>query len=228
MIQKIVKYPEFVKIDETDFNNAYARLVNNCLMFGMEQKYGNVHRIDITGATVLTGNAIKQIENREVHPMFPTKGKHLDEYCNEFTEEYFQKEKTDMQEFEYTYYQRLRNYLHVMYNNIRTKPVFNNQIEMITWIPDIDSIADSPPCLQRIWIRTLSGDTCEVHITWRSRDLYGAWMSNIVGVIYMVNKYVLKGDFKIVRIVDFCDSLHIYSTDIENAKRIKQIIKSFR
>ena len=59
MIQKIVKYPEFVKIDETDFNNAYARLVNNCLMFGMEQKYGNVHRIDITGATVLTGNAME-------------------------------------------------------------------------------------------------------------------------------------------------------------------------
>lgn len=221
----IREYPELVMVKESNFSDAYATLVRNCIVFGMEQKYSKIYRKDITATVELTGNAIKQIEERIVHPLFPTKKLHLDKYCKEFTEEYHKEEKTEEQEFDYTYYQRVRNQLKQMGINLRKKPLFNNQIQVITWNAKIDSTAKSPPCLQRIWIRVLGNGICEVHITWRSRDLYGAWMSNIVGIVHMINEYVLKEDFEIVRIIDFDDSLHIYSPDYKKAQEIKPVYR---
>ena len=225
MAKELVKFPELVIVRETNFSDAYAELVRRCMVSGMEQKYGSIYRKDITATVELTGDAIKQIEERIVHPLFPTKKLHLDKYCKEFTEEYYKEEKTEEQEFDYTYYQRVRDQLVQMGVNLRQKPVFNNQVQVITWDKEIDSRAKSPPCLQRIWIRVLGDGICEVHITWRSRDLYGAWMSNIVGIMHMINEYVLKDDFKAIRIIDFDDSLHIYSPDYRSAQLIKPVYR---
>jgi len=60
-------------------------------------------------------------------------------------------------------------------------------------------------CLQRIWIRYLGDQSVEVHLTWRSRDLYTAWQANIVAIIDMLNR---------------ADSLHIYESD-KDAERVK-------
>ena len=58
----------------------------------------------------------------------------------------------------------------------------------------------------------------------RSRDLFAAWNSNMVALLKMINKEVFEpNNIEIIRIVDFCNSLHIYEGDWEAASKIKPI-----
>ena len=90
---------------------------------------------------------------------------------------------------------------------------------MITWIPEIDTFSPEPPCLQRVWISLIENNFIEVHLDWRSRDLYGAWHVNLVAIINMISRDIAKpNNCEIVRIIDSCDSLHIYNGDFDQAK----------
>ena len=104
----------------------------------------------------------------------------------------------------------------------------NRRIQMVTWDVEHDIEHPEPPCLQRIWIRQLSLDPdtdglypIEVHLSWRSRDLYAAWMSNVIAVINMIMQYICMGEYKIVKVVDDSDSLHIYEADWDAAAKVK-------
>ncbi len=78
-------------------------------------------------------------------------------------------------------------------------------------------------CLQRIWIRHLGDQSVEVHLTWRSRDLYTAWQVNIIALIDMLNREVIRpNNCRIVKLVDYADSLHIYESDKE-AEKVKPL-----
>ncbi|RLG22651.1 hypothetical protein DRN77_05805 [Methanosarcinales archaeon] len=80
--------------------------------------------------------------------------------------------------------------------------------------------------MQRIVIRYLGGDDADVHLTWRSRDLYTAWQVNIIAIIDMLNREVIRPNgCRIVKIVDYSDSLHIYESDRE-AERVKLLPES--
>ena len=84
---------------------------------------------------------------------------------------------------------------------------------MITWNTETDSFESaSPPCLQRIWIRwDPETNQLEIHLNWRSRDLFDAWTSNLIGLIWMINEYIANPlGLTIGRVVDISDSLHIY------------------
>jgi len=60
-----------------------------------------------------------------------------------------------------------------------------------------------------------------VQTDWRSRDLFNAWQPNIIALMQMLNKYIyLPNKCTIARIIDRCNSLHIYRGDIELAKTI--------
>jgi thymidylate synthase len=78
--------------------------------------------------------------------------------------------------------------------------------------------------LQRIWLRWYEPNIVDVHYSWRSRDLYGAWPSNIVALTEMLNIEVIKPNNCIIgRIIDYSDSLHIYDYDLEEARKVKEI-----
>ncbi len=126
----------------------------------------------------------------------------------------------------------------------------SNRDQAITWIPSRDMFVDEDqPCLQRIqffvyeypkenktyesssdsilyecYNEPLKGKS-EFHVTWRSRDLYSAWNSNMIALIKMLNKEIFEpNNLELIRVVDFCDSLHIYEADWEQAETVKPAI----
>ncbi len=125
----------------------------------------------------------------------------------------------------------------------------SNRDQVITWIPDRDMfVYEDQPCLQRIqffvyeypnleysknMIETseslknwdIKKGKAEFHVEWRSRDGFAAWNSNMVGLITMLNKEIFEpNNLELIRVVDFCNSFHIYESDWEQAKTVKPAI----
>ena len=230
-----MKLPPAILISETNFHNAWARAVRHVLRDGKRITIGDPSEPKpIRDACILfelTGDAIGQIERRELHPQFPFR--HIDHYCHEFTREYLSEyvEKPEQERFSYLYFERLAIYEDL--DQIRClckclalqkkSGITSNRDQAITWQPKIDLGSASPPCLQRVVIRYLGEDSVDVHLTWRSRDLYTAWQANIVAIIDMLNREVIRpNNCRIVRLIDYADSLHIYESD-KDAEQVKPL-----
>lgn len=109
----------------------------------------------------------------------------------------------------------------------------SNRDQAITWVPERDLfVKEDQPCLQRVQFfiysfPTIEGDIIipgkgEFHVSWRSRDLYAAWNSNMVALTKFFDKEIFSpNNIKIIRCVDFCSSLHIYQGDLESANKVK-------
>ncbi len=227
------KFSPTILIQEESFHNAWARMIRYVLRDGRKITFGDVsepkYAKDVCAIFELTGDAIRQIEDRELHPQFPFQ--HIDPYCKEFTREYLSQyiEKPDQERFSYLYFERLAMYGDLdQIGRLRERlavqkdtGIGSNRDQAITWQAKTDLGSASPPCLQRIWIRYLGDDSVEVHLTWRSRDLYTAWQVNIIALIDMLNREVIRpNNCRIVKLVDYSDSLHIYESDKE-AERVK-------
>ncbi|RLF42953.1 MAG: hypothetical protein DRN17_07025 [Thermoplasmata archaeon] len=232
-------------IEERNFHNAWAKAIQGVLCCGADLVIGGEEeRKPIKDSCMLIsleGKAIKQVENRELHPQFPTKKAHLDKYCEEYTRDYVGRylEKPLNERFAYLYFERLTLYSEYKKSNTvvdqilslreelsdkKKLSITSNRDQAITWQVGPDNETSSPPCLQRIQIRYIPESKVDVHLTWRSRDLFNAWQSNIIAIIDMLNREVIKpNNCKIARIIDYNDSLHIYKADIEQAKKVKLI-----
>ena len=232
--------PPTILIEDPDFNAAWARAVRAVLREGVDIVIGDSSEPkpikDVCGIISLTGNAIAQIENQEIHTQYPFV--HIDQYCEEFTRTYLAEYvyKPDDERFSYLYFERLAAYelrvdqldrLRVDLEYQIDTGIASNRDQAITWITEIDIISTSPPCLQRMWIRHLGDRRVEVHITWRSRDLYTAWQSNVIALVEMLNREVIRPNkCKIVKIVDYSDSLHIYKSDFDAARKVELVSSS--
>jgi len=229
-------------IEERNFHNAWAKAIHAVLSKGADLVIGGgEERKPIQDSCMLismTGNAIKQIEARELHPQYPFR--RIEEYCNEFTRSFLEsyRSKPASERFSYLYFERLAQYelpssgnrsdqitllKDALADQIK-QDITSNRAQAITWYVPVDIQRSSPPCLQRIQIRYIPDHTVDVHLTWRSRDLFTAWQSNIVCITEMLNREVIKpNNCRIVRIVDYSDSLHIYTRDVEDAKKVKLV-----
>jgi len=227
------KFPPTILISETNLHNAWARAVRTVLRDGMRITIGDISEPKpIRDACILfelTGDAIRQIEDHELHPQFPFR--HIDRYCEEFTREYLSQyvKKPEEERFSYLYFERLAIYedidqIRLLCERLalqKESGIASNRDQAITWQPGIDLGSASPPCLQRIQIRYLGDDGVDVHLTWRSRDLYSAWQANIVAVIDMLNREIFHPNgCRIIKITDYSTSLHIYDSDGE-AEKVK-------
>ncbi|MFA5432511.1 MAG: hypothetical protein WC319_06515 [Candidatus Paceibacterota bacterium] len=102
--------------------------------------------------------------------------------------------------------------------------IASNRHQIITWQPHIDMDNESPPCLQRIWIRIYPNGDADIHLDWRSRDAYAAYMVNLIGLMRMLNReIILPNGCAIVRVIDYCDSLHVYYSDLDAAMKVKEV-----
>ncbi len=116
----------------------------------------------------------------------------------------------------------------------------SNRDQAITWIPNRDMfVSEDQPCLQRIQffvyeypmlkstLGFLDKGKAEFHVEWRSRDLYTAWNSNMIGLTKMLIKEIFESNnLELIRVVDFCNSNHIYESDWEAANKIKPIVSN--
>ena len=232
-------YPPTILIEDTDFGSAWARAVRTVLREGVDLTIGDLAEPkpirDVCGTISLTGNAIIQIENKEVHPQSPFK--HIDQYCEEFTREYLKKylDKPHNERFLYMYVERFAAYgntdqLHDMQNDVALQisdGITSNRDQMVTWQVGTDGGSDSPPCLQSVLVRYLGDKNLEVHWRFRSRDLFSALQSNVIALVDMLNREVVRPNkCKIVKIVDHSDSLHIYKSDLAAARKVELVSSS--
>lgn len=223
-----MKYPPTNLIQAAGLADAWAQAVNFVMKNGMEIK---------TEYGPLSKDICSVIEIREpyaepmLHPQFPTKELHVKEYLKQWERDYDWKK----QGFEYNYMDRLINYPSRGKDVDQLKAIkdllpqgVSRRRQAITWIPERDLfVKEDQPCLQRLWVRAIGDGNAEMHCMWRSRDLYAAWNSNMVGLLTMIKREVLEpNNLKLVKVVDFCNSLHIYEADWESASKVKPLPKS--
>lgn len=93
--------------------------------------------------------------------------------------------------------------------------ISTNRSQLITWRPTIDIGHPASPCLQRCRVRYEGDLQVSIHLNWRSRDAWGAWQANLIGIINSIfTEVVQPNDCTIARIYDINDSLHIYDASI--------------
>lgn len=252
--------PPIICIHAVNLSDAWYKAVKECLKVGSLKKreYG------LTRDVISIIEINNPLQEPLLHPDFPTKGMHLNEYVKQFEREYNWKERG----FEYNYVDRMVNYpttdirsrddgyykaakrqhtesidqAKIIYNRIADRIekggecLTSNRDQLITWVVERDLFVDEDqPCLQRIQIfiysfpyvddkNNIIPGKGEIVISWRSRDLYAAWNSNLIAIISFINKEIFTPNhIRMIRIVDFCSSLHIYDTDWEEASKIKPV-----
>jgi thymidylate synthase len=216
-------------IEEENFSNAWARAVRFCHMFGTPLIFGDTKEPKKAKQSVqlisLTGNAITQIENGEIHPKYPFKNirQYADEFTREFLEEYLK--RSEDRKFVYLYFERMVKYegsdgnlidqLDLARQQLREQidsGVASNRSQIVLWQRKKDDKSKAPPCVQRIWIQYLGDGQVDVHQEFRSRDLM-ALQANIIAIAECLNREVVwPNNCRIARIVDYSDSLHIYDS----------------
>ena len=224
---------------------AWIKLLEHCIKnknlipFGSKDDPKAI-RGEICSRVILEQSAVKQVLDGvnylpKYGKQFPFGTKFIEYYIDEYSVQYIEEqealEEGSKKKFTYTYYDRFKRYptskgildqVEALRENVGKQiesNFFSNRHQMITWIPEIDTFSASPPCLQRVWISLIENNFIEVHLDWRSRDLYGAWHVNLVAIINMINRDIAKpNNCKIIRIIDSCDSLHIYNGDFDQAK----------
>lgn len=223
-----MKYPPTNLIQAAGLADAWAQAVNFVMKNGMEIKteYGPLSK-DICSVIEIHEPFLEPM----LHPQFPTKELHVKEYLKQWERGYDWKK----QGFEYNYMDRLINYPSRNKDVDQLKAIkellpqgVSRRRQAITWIPERDLfVKEDQPCLQRLWVRDIGDGNAEMHCMWRSRDLYAAWNSNMVGLLTMIKREVLEpNNLKLVKVVDFCNSLHIYEADWEVASKVKPLPKS--
>ncbi len=213
-----MRTPPTIHIKARTLAEAWAKAVKKVMREGIviSTEYGPLSR-DVCSLIEVTHPQ----EEPMLHPQFPTKQKHLQGYLKQWERDYDWK----AQGFEYNYLDRLTHPLDQLQAIRELLPQgVSRRRQAITWIPRVDLKSEHPPCLQRIWLRNLGDSQVEVHCTWRSRDLYSAWNTNLIGIIRMLEREILKpNNLKLARLVDFCNSLHIYEADWPDAEKVKPI-----
>ena len=99
---------------------------------------------------------------------------------------------------------------------------YSRRAQAITWMPTCDPKINEPPCLQRIFCRILADEdgnpVLNMNTHWRSRDLYKAWLFNVLGLTDLQRIIAEKisekigRTVKVGRYVDISDSLHLYGS----------------
>lgn len=229
-------------IESDDFHKAWFEAVYAVMNQGVPLHFGSSKEPkrarDSVQTIVLTGKAIEQIQNCEIHPFYRMKDLAIQQYKKEYDRKWFEEVYDqlpigDKRRFTYLYIERLIKHripkgfidqiskLKQLLKEQIESGVSSNRHQVITWEPDVDMDSDSPPCLQRIWIRYYPGGYVDIHFEWRSRDLFNAWQGNLIGLISMLLfEVIIPNNCKIKRIVDKSDSLHIYEGVLGEAEKV--------
>jgi len=232
------------EIESADLITAYKRLIHYCLENRCHVPFGDaknpkVMECEISSQTILSGKAVKQlldgVNYLSQFSFIPLKRNSIQGYIDEYSMEFIEKQRLldekDPRKFAYLYYDRLKfgegpdgktyDQVEAVKNDLarqikEDRP--SNRNQMITWNVSRDLFSDSPPCLQRVWVAYLGDHKIGISLDWRSRDLYGAWLANLVALTNMFERDIARpNNCEIVWLKDKCDSLHIMEGDYKEA-----------
>lgn len=135
------------------------------------------------------------------------------------------------EEIKYTYGQRLRS----GFGCDQIQQVIQKLIAdidsaravMSLWDVKQDHQANSPPCLNHIWVRVVDREL-SLSATFRSNDMFSAWPANAIGLRALqryIKEEIVKGsdyDLKLGPLITISQSAHIYDDCWENASQLIQ------
>jgi thymidylate synthase len=139
--------------------------------------------------------------------------------------------------YDYTYHDRIFHTVggpggQIAYVIRRLKEApYSNRAQITTWIPELDSKIDGPPCFQRGWFKIEEG-VLHFETDWRSREFVYAWFENVIGMAGLATlvRDCLR-DYSGLQLsdriayVDKCNSLHVYERDYDDFKRTLSKLK---
>jgi len=139
--------------------------------------------------------------------------------------------------YDYTYHDRIFNRVggpggQVAYVIKKLKEArFSNRAQITTWIPELDSMIEGPPCFQRGWFKVEDESLC-YETDWRSREFVFAWYENIIGMAGLaklvrdcLRDYAGIKLLDHIRYVDKCNSLHVYEKDYGTFERTMSTLR---
>ena len=115
------------------------------------------------------------------------------------------------------------NQVELLIQKVGEEPI-SRKLQITTWQPHKDLLISGAPCLQRIWIRIIDSKFMVMETMWRSRDLYKAWGSNVVGMTEFGKWIAERAGLELIQYVDCSNSLHIYASDYDQIERHFEII----
>ncbi|MGB8312267.1 MAG: thymidylate synthase [Halobacteriota archaeon] len=152
---------------------------------------------------------------------FCTKAR-IEEYKKQFDRAYLHQHA-----FEYTYLERLVeghgiDQLEWMREQLAAKRTDSKRIQAITWIPKIDCFKEeNQPCFQRMWVYAHPNNRLDVHIMYRSWDIFQAYEANINAFLSLIKKELLAPTgLKMGTLCTVGNSMHIYEYNWEEAQRV--------
>lgn len=130
----------------------------------------------------------------------------------------------------YTYHERLFNYPLGEINQINyiieklNRVGFSRRAQAVTWIPEKDMCAESPPCLQRVWC-TIRDGMLVMHTSWRSRDIFRAMHMNMLVMTELQKNIADKLGVNVGPYLDFSNSAHIYEKSYSDVERFISVLE---
>lgn len=237
----------YVKVihESSSFANAWRKALQEVIASGTDIKFGdkkepkNAREIDCD--IVLEGTALKEAIEGKLHPSFPTKELVKEAYLKQWERDF----DWEKQGFKYNYNNRCCKHpvskhlfidgeSHIDQWELAREDIWlqkvtgisSNRTLVLVGNVTIDwlEIHNEPPCLICIWIRYEGDNKISVKALFRSRDLYNAWMTNVVGLLRtVIREIAIPTGCEIVQYVDKNFSLHIYSGDLESASKVKNV-----
>jgi hypothetical protein len=229
-------------IEETEFNRAWCKILRKILEGGklvtFKSNMGRVEVYDTVQVIPLTGYALTQIHNVEVHPQYPYSS--TVSFSKEWSREFWEKKYLPLskdQRPRYLAFDRLVNYpagegksidrLAWMRKSLSSQIAEEaavNDCQAITWIPETDLPSEVTPYIQRIWMRVYPNLTVDVHIIWRATDAYNLWQSRVIAVANMLERELIRPNkCRTARIINYYDSLFIKKTNEAAAREVQSI-----
>lgn len=226
----------YFEVSGLDFHNSWIKVLDNIIekgediVFGSKQEQKKAR--DTAQLIILEQDAIKQIENKDIHPGYGLKERamqvYIDEFDRDWYNEYRKLSKESMQRFTYLYIERLIDTYVDQFDFLRESlqesiesGISSNRSLAITWNPVLDTSNESPPCFQQVWIRHYASGDIDMRLTWRSRDAFDAWPGNMVGIVHAMNKEVFfPNNCRIKRLMDYNYSIHIYNGRLREASTV--------
>jgi thymidylate synthase len=149
-----------------------------------------------------------------------------DPFCSPMRVKYyieqFKRESAGKHGFEYTYIDRMVNYegfdqLKWMSEQLKNKRYDSKRVQAITWIPKIDLVKkEDQPCFQRIWVYPYQDGRLDVHIHYRSWDMFKAFEANLMAFQELVRDELTgPTGFRLGKLRCFGDNVHIYEDDFQ-------------
>jgi thymidylate synthase len=130
----------------------------------------------------------------------------------------------NVQDFEYTYGQRLRNWneqidqIAYVIDKLKHNPT-TRRATAVTWVPTVDTVVDEVPCMI-IDDFKIRGEMVNLTTLFRSHDFAGAYPANLYGLSRLMEYVASEVGVKPGMITTLSASAHIYEHDWDMIEEI--------